>query len=73
MLTEVGQFTFKDSEISLKEFHQLPDGDKVNYVMDIMSIADDQLSSIQKHIIRFYSPMVATKKTNNFYTLDIEG
>jgi hypothetical protein len=73
MLTQVGQFTFKNGEISLKEFHQLPYDDKINYVYDLMSISSDELSTIQKHIVKFYSGMVSSKKVNNFYTLDIEG
>jgi hypothetical protein len=73
MLTQVGQFSFKDGEISLKEFHQLPYDDKINYVYELMSISNDELSSIQKHIVRFYSGMVSTKRVGNFYSLDIEG
>lgn len=73
MLTQVGQFSFKNGEISLKEFHQLPYDDKINYVYELMGNSTDQLSSIQKHIIRFYSGMVSTKKISNFYSLDIEG
>jgi hypothetical protein len=73
MLHTIGQFTFKENEISLKEFHQLSDKQKSDYVLEIMDRSNDELSNIQKHIVRFYSGLATKLNVKHFYSLDIEG
>ena len=73
MLHTIGQFTFKDNEISLKEFHELTDETKANYVLELLNLPSDELSSIQKHIVKFYFGIATKQKIKHFYSLDIEG
>ncbi len=73
MLHNVGQFTFEENEISLKEFHQLTDKQKSDYVLEIMDKPNNELSSIQKHIVKFYSGLATKLNVKHFYSLDIEG
>jgi hypothetical protein len=73
MLHTIGQFTFKENEISLKEFHNLSDKQKSDYVLEIMDKPNDELSTIQKHIVKFYSSLTTKLNVKHFYSLDIEG
>jgi len=70
-LTNLNGWIFEQDEPSLKEFHNMTQEQKNEYIGKIIDKPEDQRSTIQKHIIKFYNILPVKRK--NFYTLDIEG
>lgn len=71
MLISLNQFTFALDEISIKQFYTLSTEDKNKYIMSLHNKPKEELSTMQKHILKFHTLIPVKQDNEKFISMDV--
>lgn len=68
MLKDFNGFTTYSGEVTIKEFYSLSMADKNKYILSLFDKPKEELTTMQKHILKFYTLTPVTNE--KFITMD---
>jgi hypothetical protein len=70
MLKNLNGFIYRIDEVSIKDFYAMTQEQKNDYISQIVDIPAEERTTMQKHIVKFYTiqPKIENRK---FFSLDL--
>lgn len=66
---KTGQWTWRNDELSVKQFYQLSREDKQEYIFFLEGLKPEEISTQDEYLLRFYSTKKKNKNSNKFLEL----